>query len=169
MIEDNDLPMYLEIKENHFGLGTYSKKQFKKGELIMKSRARAISNSEFENRLFFESKIQYKKYYLETKKCTSRINGIVYLYEKDAFINHSCNPNIFTEDLYFIENFMYYNKYALRDIENGEELVTNYLFFENESDYEFNCKCNNDICFGVIKGRNHLNFEQLNLLSKQKL
>ena len=168
MTDEIFFPDFLEIKENIFGLGTYSKKALKKGELIMRSRAKIISYHELlDKNSSFEVYLHTKKYHLDKKKCTSVANGRIYLFTLDAFINHSCEPNIFNRDTYFKDDYFYYNKYALKDIKAGEELVTNYLFFENESDFEFLCKCMSDYCFGVIRGKNHLGNEQLQILNMQ--
>lgn len=168
MTEEIYFPDYLELKENRFGLGTYTKKAIKKGELVMRSRAKMITYRELlDKNSLFDIYLQNKKFQLDKKKCTSVANGKIYLFTSDAFINHSCEPNIFNRDAFFDKEYFHYSKYAIKDITAGEELFTNYLFFDNESDFEFLCKCQSEYCFGIIKGKNHLTNEQMQFLNKQ--
>ena len=57
MFEEFSFPEYLDIKENTYGLGTYTKKSFKKGDLVMKSRARILTKCEFTSNKKFEINI----------------------------------------------------------------------------------------------------------------
>ena len=170
MSEEFVFPEYLDIKENTYGLGTYTKKAFKKGDLVMRSRARILTKCEFTSNKKFDINIKEHKYTLDPQIHTCISKGKIYLFTFDAFMNHSCDPNLYNvEDVEIKDNFFYYNKFALRDIKAGEELVTNYLFFENDSEYEFVCGCKSENCFGTIKGRNYLNHKQLDILKKQVL
>lgn len=60
------------------------------------------------------------------------------------FLNHSCEPNVgFGGNVVLV---------AMRDIASGEELTTDYAFFD---DYEgsMECRCGTPACRGVIDGR----------------
>ena len=60
------------------------------------------------------------------------------------FINHSCEPNVgFAGNIVLV---------AMRDIEPGEELTTDYALFD-DSDETMRCGCGTPSCRGVISGR----------------
>ena len=60
------------------------------------------------------------------------------------FINHSCEPNVgFAGNIVLV---------AMRDIQAGEELTTDYALF-NDSDESMRCSCGTPSCRGVISGR----------------
>jgi hypothetical protein len=60
------------------------------------------------------------------------------------FINHSCEPNVgFAGNIVLV---------AMRDIDAGEELTTDYALFD---DYEgsMECRCGRPLCRGRVDGR----------------
>jgi SET domain-containing protein len=60
------------------------------------------------------------------------------------FINHSCQPNVgFAGNIVLV---------AMRDIDPGEELTTDYALFD-DYDGEMECRCGAASCRGVIGGR----------------
>jgi hypothetical protein len=60
------------------------------------------------------------------------------------FINHSCEPNVgFAGNIVLV---------AMRDIEPGEELTTDYALFD-DNDESMRCDCGTPSCRGVISGR----------------
>ncbi|HEX5190712.1 MAG TPA: SET domain-containing protein-lysine N-methyltransferase [Streptosporangiaceae bacterium] len=60
------------------------------------------------------------------------------------FINHSCEPNVgFSGNVVLV---------AMRDIDAGEELTTDYALFD-DYDGEMECRCGATGCRGVISGR----------------
>lgn len=60
------------------------------------------------------------------------------------FLNHSCEPNVgFGGNIVLV---------AMRDIEAGEELTTDYAFFD-DYDGSMECRCGQRSCRGVIDGR----------------
>jgi hypothetical protein len=60
------------------------------------------------------------------------------------FINHSCEPNAgFAGNIVLV---------AMRDIEPGEELTTDYALFD-DNDEKMRCGCGTPSCRGVISGR----------------
>ncbi len=59
------------------------------------------------------------------------------------FINHSCGPNVgFAGNIVLV---------AMRDIENGEELTTDYAFFD-PSGVRMECRCGHPSCRRVVSG-----------------
>ncbi len=60
------------------------------------------------------------------------------------FINHSCEPNVgFAGNIVLV---------AMRDIDAGEELTTDYALFDDH-DAEMECRCGTASCRGTIGGR----------------
>jgi uncharacterized protein len=60
------------------------------------------------------------------------------------FINHSCEPNVgFGGNIVLV---------AMRDIDAGEELTTDYALFD-DYDGEMECRCGTASCRGTIGGR----------------
>jgi SET domain-containing protein len=60
------------------------------------------------------------------------------------FINHSCEPNVgFAGNILLV---------AMRDIDPGEELTTDYALFD-DYDGEMQCRCGTASCRGTIGGR----------------
>jgi hypothetical protein len=60
------------------------------------------------------------------------------------FINHSCEPNVgFAGNVVLV---------AMRDIAAGEELTTDYAFFD-DSDDSMECHCGTPSCRGTVEGR----------------
>jgi uncharacterized protein len=60
------------------------------------------------------------------------------------FINHSCEPNVgFAGNIVLV---------AMRDIQPGEELTTDYALFD-DSDESMQCTCGTAACRSVIDGR----------------
>jgi len=60
------------------------------------------------------------------------------------FINHSCEPNVgFAGNVVLV---------AMRDIDKGEELTTDYALFD-DSDEQMRCRCGAAGCRGQITGR----------------
>ena len=58
-------------------------------------------------------------------------------------VNHSCVPNCGMQGNFKIV--------AMRDIEKGEEITIDYAMVEN-STYELECLCGNEVCRGVVTG-----------------
>ncbi len=62
----------------------------------------------------------------------------------DDFLNHSCEPN-----LGFVNGSL--TLYALRDIEQGEEVVFDYSTTMNERGWAIRCRCRAPICRGKVQ------------------
>lgn len=60
------------------------------------------------------------------------------------FINHSCEPNVgFGGNTVLV---------AMRDVEAGEELTTDYAMFD-DYDGQMPCSCQTALCRGIVAGR----------------
>lgn len=80
--------------------------------------------------------------------------------DSDAYyINHSCDPNIWMKDSFTLQ--------AMRDIQEGEELVADYAMWETKENYisKWECKCKSENCRHHITG---LDWKLPHLQSKYK-
>ena len=68
--------------------------------------------------------------------------------EPERYMNHSCDPNTKTENGF---------DYALRDINEGEEITGDYNL--EGSLVGFECKCGSDICRKVIDSKKIESYE----------
>jgi len=77
----------------------------------------------------------------EKKYVTSLDEGVYLLLQPpERYVNHSCSPNLEVRSQCDV---------ALRDIEKGEELTTDYSR-EEIPDLYFECNCKSSNCRGVI-------------------
>lgn len=87
-------------------LGVFAKRDFRKGEVVIRWNLRVISKKEFDE-LKEDEKWQF----------THKRNGIIYLYpDPERHVNRSKNPNVFPD-------FEEQANVSLRDIRKGEELT----------------------------------------------
>lgn len=159
IIEINSIvPHFLEIKYGINGVGIFTKKPFKKGEVVYSTNCFAIPI----NQLTKEIKIRTNIGEFTLLKDVHPSED--FLYGWDSFLNHSCNSNIKDFDEYEIDGQTFYSKVAIRDIEEGDELFTNYNEFCYDFDGKgiFKCNCGNEHCQGEIKGFKYLSKENQN-------
>lgn len=68
--------------------------------------------------------------------------------EYEAYINHSCNPNIYIDGQVVFR--------ALRDIEKDEFLCVDYgTFMLTKQDYIPKCNCGSENCRGKVTGKDY--------------
>jgi len=131
------------------GRGIFAKRDFKKGEVVFE---------------IFGNTIDYATDYTiplnEKEKVEPRTNKSIVQY-----MNHSCEPNIHPQK----DGRKYL---AMRDIQSGEEVVTNYAFFGFEFGQEktiggseqitldLTCHCGTAHCKGQLTGYNGLTDEE---------
>ncbi|MBS3106977.1 SET domain-containing protein [Candidatus Woesearchaeota archaeon] len=113
------------------GKGVFANQHFKKGDRIfMWDTSVKLRLDEVEHLLPEE-----KKY------VTSLDEGVYLLLQPpERYVNHSCSPNLEVRSQCDV---------ALRDIEKGEELTTDYSR-EEIPDLYFECNCKSSNCRGVI-------------------
>jgi len=117
------------------GEGLFALKLIHTGEIVVRWQKKELSPSQF------ESLSNSEKMYVGVE------NGKKFLMEGPArYINHSCAPNTVPGKLCDI---------ALRDIQPGEEITTDYKDFFIPSG-SFTCTCKHLSCRRVIHGRNSL-------------
>lgn len=119
----------VQTKKSQSGLGLFTLRDFKKGEMIIEYTGEKITEEEANRRggkYLFELNDQW------TIDGKGRENLARY-------INHSCKPNCYPE-LDDKEEHVYI--YAKRNIKTGEELTYNYgKFYFSEIIGKDNCKC----------------------------
>lgn len=100
----------VEVRESHLkqfpdGLGVFVKKDFKKGDIVIRWHLKIISKEEYE-KLPKEERQEF------THK---RDNQIIFYPDPERHVNRSENPNVYPD-------FEKEADIALRDIKRGEEL-----------------------------------------------
>ncbi|MBT3297370.1 SET domain-containing protein-lysine N-methyltransferase [archaeon] len=139
--------MNIIIKESHIsGKGIFAGKDFKKGEVVMvwdfsyKIKRNEIKNLSLEdqNHLNYIGKGNY-----------------VIMKSPEKYVNHSCHTNTYVDNEKDI---------ALRDINKGEEITTDYSVNSME-DWEMPCSCGSKNCRKVIVG----DFRKLDVKVRKKL
>jgi uncharacterized protein len=128
------------------GVGAFTQKNFKKGEIV-------VNSEEFEDDNVM-SVDEYNKLDKETKELVKAHSTIeidkLYIpanlnhIKPINYFNHSCNPNIgFDSD----DNYV-----AIKNISKGAELLLDYSFLNSNSDYKMKCSCGSKNCRKVITG-----------------
>lgn len=130
-----NFPKNFFLKKTNRGRGLFTRKPFKKNNLIAKEKGYFLGTRETVGNYCIQIS---KDVFLDYKKHPHYLD----------FINHSCNPNMIydTTKLAF---------YAITNIEAFEELTYDYETTESnltmdESDFE--CLCNSENCKKYING-----------------
>lgn len=122
--------MGVEIKKSKIhGKGVFAKKNFKKGEIVLKWNPIKLTSEE-ERNLTKEQ----KEYTISNKK------GHYWMQPPEKYINHSCDPNteMNTDNFYDI---------AIRNIKKGEEITSHY---PNPPGKEEVCNCGSKNCKRIL-------------------
>ena len=90
------------------------------------------------------SKINMKKLSVDEQNHTTPDGNGKYIImgEPERYINHSCNPNSYTNKRRDI---------AMRNIKEGEEITSNYSI-NGIDNWEMNCNCGSKSCRGIVYG-----------------
>lgn len=113
------------------GKGVFAKKNFKKGEIVIRwKKSRFLTSDEVKKLRSSEKK--YVSYYKRGKYI---LYGV-----PERYVNHSCNANTKTKSVADV---------AIREIHKGEEITANYVK-EKVPGLNFRCKCKNSKCSGII-------------------
>lgn len=134
----------VEVREGHLGLHIYAEQRFERGDFILRSRGEVMPHrtrhtiqTDFDTHVDFPTPLR--------------------------LINHSCDPNC---GLLLPRGSDTIELYALRAIEPGEELFTDYCTFENEIHFLTGpCLCGTAICRGRITGFKDLPPERIEALN----
>jgi uncharacterized protein len=113
------------------GKGVFAARDFKKGEIVLKSDlSHELTMKEIEKLDEIE-----KRYIWPTK------GKYILMLSPGRYVNHSCNPNTYIKNSCDI---------ALRDIKKGDEITGDYALSE-EPGFEMICKCKSKNCRKIIR------------------
>lgn len=127
-MKNKNLLKFLLVKKNNKGIGVYTLKNYKKGEII------CVMKGE-------KTKPKSLYYHLKNIKNAQmnplQISSLTYLnlYKPYIYFNHSCDPNAAIRDKTTL--------FALKNIKKGEEITYDYSTTIDES---FVCKCGSKKC-----------------------
>ena len=120
------------------GKGIFTKKNIKEGEIVIVYGG-YVMTSEQHKRL--PKSLEYFSFHIED-------NILIGIRSKKQlslgeYINHSCNPSCgFRDQLLLV---------AIKDIQKGEEITTDYAFFVTSNTLTMKCSCGARNCRGIIK------------------
>jgi len=146
-------PDFIEIKKNAHGFyGSFTKKAFKKDEKMYTNIC-----LEFPAETFVHKKFDYlvngEKFEFDSKVHASFSDNCIYQYGWDSYLNHSCDQSIYyKEQVKDAEGRIFYDAFAKKDIEAGEELNSNYNDFYESLFYPFDCFCGSSNCCNKVRG-----------------
>jgi hypothetical protein len=157
-------PLGVKIVTDEFGnKKIISENFFKKGEIMYTDLLYVIPNKEHEYKMKILDNDNITTTYNVTNLNSVKVDDFTrLLFVTDGFMNHSCDPNTdFTNLIDLGNGIISFNDYASKDINIGDELTCNYLWFDYECDgHSFNCKCNCVPCYGNINGFKNLSSEE---------
>jgi hypothetical protein len=157
------VPDFLEIKNGINGVGIFTKKPFKKGEVVYSTNCFALPIDNLTEEIKIRTNIGE---FMIIKDIHTTEN---FLYGWDCFVNHNCNCNLKDFDEYEKDGQAFYSKIAIRDIEVGDELYVNYneFVYDFEGKGVFKCSCGYEYCHGEIKGFKYVSKENQNKILEQ--
>jgi SET domain-containing protein len=130
----------------HKGLGLFAKRKFNKGEILW-----IIDDNDV--------KIPLTDYYQMEPELRKKLDIYSYMddnfrviipWDNSKYVNHSCAPN--STGLSNFDNL----SIALRDIEEGEEIVENYSAYFGHFE-SFQCACKHPNCVGTVSSTQEFN------------
>ena len=131
MHENTDLKF--QVRESEIqGRGLFAVKTIKKSETVTAWNPKVLTKAEA-SRLPADE----QKHYLDTEG-----DKILWMQPPERYMNHSCNANTYVVGR---------SDVALRDINPGEEITSDYLDSETE---DFVCRCGSANCRGASKHKN---------------
>lgn len=126
------------------GQGLFAKEPIKKDEVVGIKAGHIIKRKDFDRRGGFASKVGEASLQIADNFFLGPIHEKE-IEEIMMSVNHSCEPN-----LGFMGNMIVV---AMRDIERGEELTSDYATYINYSDFKMICFCEAEECRSVIGGQ----------------
>lgn len=117
-------------REDGKGIGVYTKRDFKRGELIARITGNIVPH---------------------IGQHTLQITPTTHLYDQyfTGYLLHSCAPNVFLD-------MKEYEIWALRDIDAGQSLTMDYASTEDVLYRQFPCLCGTPNCRYWISGRKEI-------------
>ena len=147
---------YISIKK---GFGVFTLEKIKKGIFVCEYTGEIINKDKAKDKI--NSNISKKKpnYVLQIRENYEKmiVNTFIdaeYFGNVSRFLNHSCDPNLYFE-IIRIEHFVpHVAFFALRDIEEGEELTFSYCDINNSMDnFQLShkkCECKAEKCIKYL-------------------
>ena len=112
------------------GRGVFANRNFKKGEVVLRWKPKALKASE-------AKKLPIKKRHYIYKTSEGKYS---LMQPPEKYINHSCDANTTVRNYYDV---------ATRDIKKGEEITSDYA--REGSSTSFICNCDSKICGGFVR------------------
>ena len=133
-------------KSGKKGKGLFAGKDFKEGEIILRSDIRKLKKRTLTEVSKLPRKIQEHADYVGNGKYVIDMSP-------SSYINHSCEPNI----AWRLKAIGKAEAYALRDIKKGEELNVDYSLtavdqFDDKGFWKMKCRCGSKKCRKIIIG-----------------
>jgi len=118
--------MNIEVKKSKIhGKGVFAKRNFEKGEVVLKWNPKKLSLKKGESPT------------KEQKKNTISKQGKYYLMQPpERYVNHSCEPNTKM-------NINKFKDIAIKSIKKGEEITSSYPNIDGEKE---SCRCGSKKC-----------------------
>ena len=135
------MKLYKVKKSNIDKNGLCAAKNIKAGTRIIDYIGKIITKKQVEDNPKFDNE---KDIYLFNLNSKYDLDGN-FSFNTARLINHSCNPNCEVSG-----KGLKLSIYALRDIQNGEELSYDYGFSYDKDYKQFPCKCGQKNCVGYI-------------------
>jgi len=160
MVLDAEVPDVLCIKETPYGLGLFTNADIPAGQMISRERFHFLPDKPGKILL----RTNRGDYTLTVAMHFPLVApGIREANYYDCFTNHSCEPNIFYDDITYTDaNNGMYSTYARKDIKAGSQLVCDYDMFDWDclDKSVSNCMCGSLSCRCRIHGMKYMDVEQ---------
>ncbi|XP_046358620.1 histone-lysine N-methyltransferase ASH1L-like [Haliotis rufescens] len=136
------------------GYGVCTTQQIPAGSFILEYLGEVVSEQEFRRRMMTEYS-QERHHYCLNLDSGAVIDGYR-MGNVGRYVNHSCEPNCEMQK-WNVNGLYRMALFALRDIEDGEELGYDYNFHSFNAETQQTCKCGAKTCRGVIGGKTQRN------------
>lgn len=120
--------------------GLFAKENISKGEKVLIKGGRIVSQEFVDNN---QKIVRNSEFQIDDNHCIAPTTNEEFK-KSMLYINHSCEPNIGIKG----KNIFV----ALRDIKKGEEITTDYGFFQNNK-FKMKCHCGEKNCRKTITGK----------------
>jgi hypothetical protein len=160
IVIEQTMPPGIEIRKNSYGHGLFVTQHFKKGDILYIGKQQELPSTKFQK---FRLVTDKGTYHLDsTTHCVHVTESKMSLYTFDAFTNHSCDPSTCSEPVDGLPYDIYYATVAMRDMEPGDEINSDYTLFDYDClDKRIEqCCCGASCCLGSVAGFKYLSTEE---------
>lgn len=149
----SEVPEGIVIKSTPYGLGVFTDKDFKKGQVLYTGRWCEIDDTGKDRPFVLRTNIG-------DFAMTTEVHSVAVFGKKrqvfgfDGFMNHSCDPTTYSADEHHSDMGGTYKTVALKDIPAGTEVTCDYDLFEYDSRDKgiTKCACGSKKCRGQAIG-----------------